>query len=181
LVASLNNNLEATRAGPHDPVYAELASFYYDEAALLDERRFDEWLALLTDEMRYAMPIRPTLSRRQHMEFGSQRAGAFDETRATLKQRLHLAEHPKAWGEEPPARTRRFLSNLRVWRRSDDRILARVSVMMTVFRNDQSHPDILSGERHDVVLPRGTSFLLTERLVLLDQATLPAGGLTVPL
>ena len=31
----------------------EIEEFLYAEAALLDERRFEEWLALLTDDIRY--------------------------------------------------------------------------------------------------------------------------------
>ena len=36
----------------------EIAQFLYAEAELLDERRHDEWLALLADDIRYWMPMR---------------------------------------------------------------------------------------------------------------------------
>ena len=36
----------------------EIAGFLYAEAELLDERRHDEWLALLSDDIRYWMPMR---------------------------------------------------------------------------------------------------------------------------
>ena len=36
----------------------EIAEFLYAEAELLDERRYDEWLALLADDIRYWMPMR---------------------------------------------------------------------------------------------------------------------------
>jgi hypothetical protein len=36
----------------------EIADFLYREAELLDERRYDEWLALLADDLRYWMPMR---------------------------------------------------------------------------------------------------------------------------
>ena len=36
----------------------EIASFLYAEAELLDERRHDEWLALLAEDIRYWMPMR---------------------------------------------------------------------------------------------------------------------------
>ncbi len=36
----------------------EIAEFLYAEAELLDERRHDDWLALLADDIRYWMPMR---------------------------------------------------------------------------------------------------------------------------
>ena len=36
----------------------EIAQFLYAEAELLDERRHDEWLALLAEDIRYWMPMR---------------------------------------------------------------------------------------------------------------------------
>ena len=36
----------------------EIEEFLYQEAELLDERRFEEWLELLTEDVRYFMPIR---------------------------------------------------------------------------------------------------------------------------
>ena len=40
----------------------EVEQFYYDEAAMLDERRFSEWPDLFTDDVHYWMPIRRTLT-----------------------------------------------------------------------------------------------------------------------
>ena len=36
----------------------EIEDFLYREADLLDERRYDEWLALLAEDVRYWMPMR---------------------------------------------------------------------------------------------------------------------------
>ncbi|MCI0846661.1 MAG: 3-phenylpropionate dioxygenase, partial [Chloroflexi bacterium] len=36
----------------------EIEEFLYEEAELLDERHFEEWLELLTDDIRYFMPMR---------------------------------------------------------------------------------------------------------------------------
>ena len=41
-------------------VVREVEQFLYREARLLDERRFREWLELLTDDVRYWMPGRST-------------------------------------------------------------------------------------------------------------------------
>jgi hypothetical protein len=38
----------------------EIEEFLYDEANLLDERRFTEWLATLAEDLRYFMPMEYT-------------------------------------------------------------------------------------------------------------------------
>ena len=43
----------------------EVESFYYDEAALLDAHRYEEWLALFSDDAHYFMPIRRTRMQRE--------------------------------------------------------------------------------------------------------------------
>ena len=36
----------------------QIEAFLYHEAELLDERRYEDWLALLADDVRYWMPMR---------------------------------------------------------------------------------------------------------------------------
>jgi hypothetical protein len=43
----------------------EVERFYYDEAALLDAHRYEEWLALFSDDAHYFMPIRRTRMQRE--------------------------------------------------------------------------------------------------------------------
>ena len=44
----------------------EIESFLYMEAELLDERRFDDWLDLIADDIHYFMP------QRRNVKFGEQ-------------------------------------------------------------------------------------------------------------
>ena len=65
----------------------EIEDFLYREAELLDERRYEEWLALLADDIRYWMPMRRNVKvGEQEREFT--RAGHdinwFDEGKDTL-------------------------------------------------------------------------------------------------
>ena len=41
-----------------EEIIREVEQFLYREARLLDARRFHEWLELLTDDVRYWMPVR---------------------------------------------------------------------------------------------------------------------------
>ena len=72
----------------------EVEEFLYREADLLDERRYEDWLALLAEDVRYWMPMR------RNVKFGEAereftRAGQdinwFDEGKETLTRRQVVA------------------------------------------------------------------------------------------
>src|SRR4051794_41350006 len=77
----------------------EIASFLYAEAELLDERRHDEWLALLDEDIRYWMPMRRNVkygdtSREFTRE--TEDINWFDEGKDTLTRRgrqIHKRAH----------------------------------------------------------------------------------------
>ena len=68
----------------------EVEQFYHREAALLDERRFEDWLELLADDLSYWMPVRETRAAGQEAgEFSRPGEGAlFDETKALMIVRV---------------------------------------------------------------------------------------------
>jgi 3-phenylpropionate/cinnamic acid dioxygenase small subunit len=104
----------------------EIERFYYREARLLDERRFKEWLDLLTDDITYTVPARHTAlvePRRQgtedmyapSRELSQPGEPAFrEENHLTLSLRVDRAYKLNSWTDNPPPRTRRFVSNLEV-------------------------------------------------------------------
>ena len=94
----------------------EVEQFLYQEAALLDARRFDEWLALLTDDVHYWVPIRRTTTAREvDREFTRPGDMAFfDDDLEVLTQRVEKMKVGNAWSEDPPSRTRHFVSNIRI-------------------------------------------------------------------
>ena len=91
----------------------EITAFLFHEAALLDERRFDEWLGLLDEELSYRMPVRSTRPEGQGSEFSEQMLH-FDETRETLAMRVERLKSGDAWAEVPPSRTRHYVTNIRI-------------------------------------------------------------------
>ncbi len=50
---------------PQQALWLELMQFYIREAWLLDERKFEEWLELFTDDVLYFMPRRKNVPRRE--------------------------------------------------------------------------------------------------------------------
>ena len=69
----------------------EVTEFLYAEAEMLDERNFEEWLDLLTDDIRYWMPMRRNVkSNEMEREFTreGQDINWFDEGKETLDRRV---------------------------------------------------------------------------------------------
>ena len=69
----------------------EVSEFLYAEAELLDDRHFEEWLDLLTDDIRYWMPMRRNVkSNEMDREFTreGQDINWFDEGKETLDRRV---------------------------------------------------------------------------------------------
>jgi ethylbenzene dioxygenase subunit beta len=156
---------------------AEITDWLYDEAELLDEGRLVEWLQLVTDDVRYVVPIRI------HKEVtGASRVTGvlddsfhLDEDRISLQMRVDRVETGFAWAEEPPSRIRHLVTNVRVRREpgADGEVRARSYVMIYRSRWDRPHYDILTGERHDVLRHEQGRWRLAYRKVVLDNTTIP--------
>ncbi|HWA62332.1 MAG TPA: aromatic-ring-hydroxylating dioxygenase subunit beta, partial [Caulobacteraceae bacterium] len=94
----------------------EVEQFLYAEAALLDARRYREWLGLLADDIHYWMPIRRTVTNADlDLEFTRPGEMAyFDDDRMMLEIRVRKLEAGSAWSEDPPSRSRHFVANVRI-------------------------------------------------------------------
>jgi 3-phenylpropionate/cinnamic acid dioxygenase small subunit len=76
---------------------AMLVKFVYHEARLLDEKRFDEWYELFTEDARYWMP----LTRGQPN--GETFTSLFYEDKLLLKLRIERLRHPNAFSQQQPS------------------------------------------------------------------------------
>ena len=97
-------------------LHYEVERFYYDEAALLDSHRYEEWLALFSDDAHYFMPIRRTrMLRELDKEFTRPGEMAFfDDTKTLLAGRIIKLGSGRSWAEDPPSRTRHLITNVRI-------------------------------------------------------------------
>src|SRR3974390_2206865 len=76
---------------------ARLAGFVYAEARLIDEKRFDEWYALYTEDARYWMP----LTRGQ--PDGETHTSLLYEDKLLLKVRIERLRQPNAFSQQQPS------------------------------------------------------------------------------
>src|SRR5437660_8406610 len=82
--------------------------FLFHEAALLDQRRFRDWMGLFTEDGTYWVPAVPD----QASPFDQ--ASLFYDDRTLMTTRIERLEHPRIHVQTPPSRTAHLLGNLRV-------------------------------------------------------------------
>src|SRR5215472_17527919 len=95
----------------------EIAEFLYREAEILDERRYDDWLALLADDIRYWMPMRRNVKYgEEEREFTRERQDIawFDEGKDTLIRRVKQIQTGIHWAEEPVSRISHLVTNVQL-------------------------------------------------------------------
>lgn len=162
-------------------LWYEVQQFLFREARLLDERRFDEWLELLADDIFYFMPILQNRYRHE-AERESTRVGElgiFDEDRASLANRVARLKTGMAWAEAPPSRTRHYVSNVEVEHTDhEDELLVRSA--MLVYRSHLEHDEeFFPGRREDVLRRVDGRWRIARRTITLDQTVLQAKGLSI--
>ena len=163
----------------------EIEDFLYREADLLDERRYDEWLALLADDVRYWMPIRRNV-KVDDLEREFTREGHdiswFDEGKETLTRRVRQIQTGIHWAEEPVSRISHLISNIQLIEvnpsgEEPTEVSARCRFL--VYRNRvETETDILVGKREDLLRRVGGEWQIARRKILLDQNVLLSKNLT---
>lgn len=154
--------------------------FLFREAELLDGRHFREWLTTcLSEDLEYVVPIRTTReSTSGAPEFSTTNFHQMD-TYAYMALRVDRLETEHAWAEEPPSRTRRFVTNVRVRHLSDDEVEVRSNLMLYRSQGSTISYDLLVGERQDVLRQETGGLRLLRRVVLLEHTILGTANLGV--
>ncbi|HUN44286.1 MAG TPA: 3-phenylpropionate/cinnamic acid dioxygenase subunit beta [Acetobacteraceae bacterium] len=178
---------------PPDGVIREVEQFLYRETRLLDERRFHEWLELLAPDIHYSMAARgirypksskaiAILDRSRYVEedpMGEEDLALFDETRESLAARVARLDTGMAWAEDPPSRTRHFISNIEVAvGERDGEVRARSNYI--VYRSRaETEQDFYVGARDDVLRRCNGAWQIARRRLVLDQNVVLAKNLSI--
>jgi 3-phenylpropionate/cinnamic acid dioxygenase small subunit len=164
----------------------EVEEFLYREADLLDERRFNEWLDLLDDDLVYFMPIRRNVKFGQHAERENTRQGEgiswFDEDKWTLGKRVEQILTGVHFAEEPLSRVCHMVSNVRIVDVTPSPAAAETVTATSRFLVWQNRVEYETytfvGRRTDVLRRAGGSFKIKRREIILDQNILLAKNLS---
>jgi 3-phenylpropionate/cinnamic acid dioxygenase small subunit len=166
-------------------LHREIEDFLYAEAELLDERRYEEWLDLFTDDARYWMPMRRNVPHDEpEREFTREGADVnwFDDGKDTLARRIRQIRTGVHWAEEPPSRLCHVVSNVQIL----DAVPpgpapseVTVKCRFLVYRNRvETETDLLAGKREDRLRRLDGRWRIARRRIVLDQSVLLVKNLT---
>ena len=103
-------------------------AFLYREARLLDEQRFEDWLALFDEDGLYWIPGLPG----QNDRLGA--VSIVHEDRTVLRMRIRRIGHPRAWSLLPLPRSSHLLGNVTVASTAGGTIEAVASLQVALYR-----------------------------------------------
>jgi 3-phenylpropionate/cinnamic acid dioxygenase small subunit len=116
------------------PTEQELARFVRHEARLIDEKRYDEWYALFTDDGRYWVPASPD------QPDAAQHNSLAYEDKLLLQLRIERLRSPRAYSQKPASRCLHVLqeSDMEKLDYEKGEFLVRTPFMYTETRGDDS-------------------------------------------
>jgi len=176
---------------PRDSRYFEIKSeieeFLYDEANMLDERRFHEWLTTLADDLQYFMPMEFNVKFGEHAkkEFTTREKHMswFNEGKWTLTKRAEQIQTGMHLAEEPLSRVCRLVTNIQlsaIGTNAADEVEVDVSSRFLIYQNRREYEQyFFVGDRMDRMLKTADGWKLSKREIRLHQNVLLAKNLTV--
>lgn len=160
-------------------VMQRLTQFLGLETLLLDSLRFEEWLALLDDDIIYEIPMRLATRRGAPDEYPVGAFRARDDL-AMIRKRIERADTNENWAEDPPSRTVRNVGSIFVVPgEKPDHYL--VHSALTLFRQrglDRAF-DWIAARRRDIVRLDDHGCKLVRRTILLPETILQTPNLGI--
>lgn len=111
---------------------SDVEEFLYEEAALLDAWKLDEWLALMTSDACYRVPANDT-PEAQPMDT----LFLIADDISRLRARVVRLKDKNAHAEFPRSRTRRIISNVRIVGRDAHALRVAANFVVYRFRRDE--------------------------------------------
>ena len=155
----------------------EVEQYLYKEARLLDERRLEEWLDLLAEDLHYWMPMRRNVKFGDwDLEFTSmdEEISWFDEGKDILAGRIRQLNTGVHWPEEPVSRFEHIVTNVELVSVEGDEI--RVNSKFFCYQNRlQDEVNQFVGRREDLLRrdPETGFKLVFRKLILAQNVMLP--------
>ena len=147
----------------------EIERFLVDEAALLDEWRLEEWLALFAEDARYLVPPldAPDSDHRTTLFL-------IADDRRNLASRVRQLLGGTTWAENPRSRTRRLVTNFRILEESAESVTATANFAVWRFQHEAT--DVYVGRYVNLLVRGPAGLMFRERRAILDLETLRPHG-----
>jgi ethylbenzene dioxygenase subunit beta len=172
--------MEAAATAPPKPASsavdrAVFEALLFEEARLLDARRFRDWMALFAEDGTYWVPASPD------QESPFDRVSLFYDDRDLMKTRIDRLEHPRIHIQTPPSRTAHLVGNVIVDEADDakDRYVVTSTVIMVEYRDDRER--IFAGRQTHTLRRGGNGFAIVQKRVDLVNCDAAFEAMAVPI
>ncbi|MFK2826391.1 3-phenylpropionate/cinnamic acid dioxygenase subunit beta [Bacillus sp. B190/17] len=157
----------------------EITQFLYKEAYLLDHRQYREWLGLLSEDIKYVMPLRVTVQNKMGSNINDEMT-YFTDSKKDITMKVERLYTKSAWVEDPAPRQRHFISNVMIEQGSrPDEYKVRSYFLFKRSRASELNTEELFGEREDVVRKVDGGWEIAERTIYPDQSVLTVMNLSM--
>jgi p-cumate 2,3-dioxygenase beta subunit len=148
----------------------QVEDFLYEEAALLDAWKLDDWLALLTDDAVYNVPSndRPDADSKDTLFIIA------DDIRR-IRARVTRLKDKSAHAEFPHSRTHRMISNVRILARDGSSLKVEANFCVHRFRRDGNVRPYVGHYRYELRVDAG-KLKIARREAIIDSMELGAAG-----
>lgn len=154
------------------PDITAIEQFLYREARLLDERKFEAWRDLFTEDGIYWMPTQPDSD-------PDQVVSVYYDDRSVMASRIRRLRHPDAHIQIPASRTAHLVTNIEAEPASgpDGDVVVHATFIMTEFR--RSEPRWLSGRYRYQLVPTADGLRIRRKTVVLINCDAPLPAMAI--
>jgi ethylbenzene dioxygenase subunit beta len=172
-LAPPNAAASAHSGAPSDaPNAAECEQFLVHEARLLDEGRFDEWLALFAADAWYWVPSEPNQASPRDT------VSLIYDDRRLLETRVRRLASPRIYSQEPRSRTSRIIANVTIEQAEGNACTVRSKFQLLEYRRETQR--IFGGTCLHRLMRAGNDIQIAWKRVDLVNCDAPLEGLVVP-
>ena len=153
-----------------DITRSQVEEFLYEEAALLDAWRLDDWLALMTEDAVYQVPSndRPDADPKDTLFI-------IADDIHRIRARVARLKKKDAHAEEPRSRTRRLLTNVRIVERNGATLKVEANFSVHRFRRNDGIRVYVGHYRYELRAASG-GLRIAKREAVIDSVELGALG-----
>jgi 3-phenylpropionate/cinnamic acid dioxygenase small subunit len=160
-------------------LHRQVQSFLINEAHLLDDKRFEEWLTLFDTDGMYWAPVDPLLKN------PAEGLSHIAEDIVFLTARVRRLSEPTAYSEQPPSRMCRLVANVAIEERNRSAALIMVRSKLAVmeFRarvDGEDESRTFAATVHHCLRPEGGRFRIVQKRVDLINSDAAFYGVATP-
>ena len=154
---------------------AAFETFLIQEARLLDERRFREWMELFAEDGTYWVPAAP------NQESPFDQASLFYDDRELMKTRVERLEHPRIHVQTPPSRTAHLVGNVLLEQADEAKgeYVVGSTVIMVEYRDEAQR--LFAGRQRHRLRRDGAGLRIVEKRVDLINCDCAFEAIAVPI